>query len=167
MQVNSAGLEEALREEARTQPKQALNGLPGTSQIVQTYRRDLENAVEESVIVCGQPSQRRGNLQGTAYTRLRRCRTDRRPEERSKGVQRQRRINKHNAEHTCPKPGLRRVWAGSVTVPRSRNLLRRSGFGGGVLRKAGDSANDWARGPRAGVDICTGLAMGPRLMLGA
>ena len=69
--------------------------------------------------------------------------------------------------HTCPKAGLRRVCAGSVTVPRMRNLLRSSGFGGGVLRIAGDNAYDWTRGARAGVDICIGLEICPSDILGA
>lgn len=54
---------------------------------------------------------------------------------------------------TCPKAGLRRVCAGSVTVPRSLYLFSRAGFGGGVFRKlAGENANDCVCGARAGVD---------------
>lgn len=46
-----------------------------------------------------------------------------------------------------------------MTVPRSRYLLKRAGFGGGVFRYAGDIVNDCEWVGRAGVDSCAGFVI--------
>lgn len=46
-----------------------------------------------------------------------------------------------------------------MTVPRSRYLLKRAGFGGGVFRYAGDMVNDCEWVGRAGVDSCAGFVI--------